>query len=63
LRRGGGNSTAILLLAAFGMGDNKAQEIFPGLEFKDPEKSTQSIVEFVPPTKIGTSFDSRFVYV
>jgi hypothetical protein len=53
--------TAVLHLATFGMGDNKNQEIFPGLEFKGPEKGTQSMAEFVSPAKIGTSFYNVFI--
>jgi hypothetical protein len=52
MSRDRGKISSILLLAAFGMGDNKDQEIFPGLEFKGPEKGTRSIVEFVPSAKI-----------
>jgi hypothetical protein len=43
------------------MGNNKDQEIFPGLEFKGPEKGTQGIMEFVSSSKIGTGFYKVFI--
>jgi hypothetical protein len=52
---------AVLLLAALGMGDNKKQQMVPALERKCPEKGTQSVVEFLPPSEIGTRLYKRFI--
>jgi hypothetical protein len=49
-------NSAILLLAASGMSDNKQQEIVPALEVKCPEEGAQRMVEFLPPPEIRTGF-------
>ncbi|MDR2490607.1 MAG: hypothetical protein LBD20_04300 [Spirochaetaceae bacterium] len=51
----------MLLLAAFGMGDTKKQEIVPAIELNRPEKGTQSVEEFVPPSETGAGFYKRFI--
>ncbi|MDR1947985.1 MAG: hypothetical protein LBQ38_01195 [Spirochaetaceae bacterium] len=53
--------TAILLLAASDMIDNKKQKIFPCLKFKSPEEGTQGVIEFIPPPEIRVGFYKGFI--
>jgi hypothetical protein len=53
--------TAILLLAASGMSDNKKQKIFPCLKLKSPEKGARRVIEFLPPPEIRAVFYKVFI--